>query len=105
LLKTEGHTCGHLSFIIFNNFYENQLNGDWPALLQRRHLRSKHVQHVQFAPCPYAPSDFHEQALRYPSLRQVSVTADLFGSGHFDSKLNGKDFASGKVLSLKANDF
>ncbi|MCQ6961134.1 hypothetical protein [Mucilaginibacter aquariorum] len=46
-------------------------------------------------------SESQEQALRYPSLRQASVTADLFGSGHFDSKLNGKDFSSGKVRTAR----
>lgn len=50
-------------------------------------------------------SESHEQALRYPSLRQVSVTADLFGSGHFDSKLNGKDFASGKSRNARISSF
>jgi hypothetical protein len=50
-------------------------------------------------------SESHEQALRYPSLRQVSVTADLFGSGHFESKLNGKDFASGKSRNARISSF
>lgn len=50
-------------------------------------------------------SESHEQALRYPSLRQVSVTADLFGSGHFESKLNGKDLASGKSRNARISSF
>ena len=31
-------------------------------------------------------SEAHEQAIRFPSLRQASVTVDFFGSGRFDSK-------------------
>jgi hypothetical protein len=50
-------------------------------------------------------TDSHEQALRYPSLRQTSVTADVFGSGHFDSKLNGKDFANGKSRNARISSF
>jgi len=46
-----------------------------------------------------------EQALRYPSLRQASVTADLFGSGHFESKLNEKDFASGESRNARISSF
>lgn len=46
-------------------------------------------------------SEFQEQAIRYPSLRRASVTADLFGSGHFDSELNGKDFSNGKSRNAR----
>jgi hypothetical protein len=50
-------------------------------------------------------SESHEQALRYPSLRQASVTTDLFGSGHFESKLNGKDFSSGESRNARISSF
>jgi hypothetical protein len=50
-------------------------------------------------------SESQEQALRYPSLRQVSVTADVFSSGHFESKLNGKDLASGKSRNARISSF
>lgn len=50
-------------------------------------------------------SESHEQALRYPSLRQASVTADLFGSGHFDSKLNGENLSSGESRNARISSF
>ena len=50
-------------------------------------------------------SELHEQALRYPSLRQASVTTDLFGSGHFESKLNGKDLYNGKSRNTRISSF
>jgi len=50
-------------------------------------------------------SNADEQALRYPSLRQASVTADIFGSGHFDSKLDGKDLANGKSRNARISSF
>lgn len=50
-------------------------------------------------------SESQEQALRYPSLRQASVTVNLFGSGRFDSKLNGKDFSSGKSRNARISSF
>ncbi len=46
-------------------------------------------------------SEAHEQAIRFPSLRQAAVTVDLFGSGHFDSRFNGRDFASGKSRNAR----
>ncbi|SDZ88804.1 hypothetical protein [Pedobacter hartonius] len=56
-------------------------------------------------PADTVMSEPHEQALRYPFLRQASVTASVFGSGHFDSKLNGKDFASGKSSNARISSF
>jgi hypothetical protein len=50
-------------------------------------------------------TESHEQALRYPSLRQASVTTDIFGSGHFESKLNGKDFSSGESRNVRISSF
>lgn len=50
-------------------------------------------------------SEAEEQAIRYPSLRQASVTVDLFGSGHFDSKFNGKAFANGKSRNARISSF
>ena len=50
-------------------------------------------------------SESHEQALRYPSLRQVSVTTDVFGSRHFESKLNDKDFADGESRNARISSF
>lgn len=46
-----------------------------------------------------------EQAIRYPSLRQASVTADIFGSNHFDSDLDGKAFGSGKSRIARISSF
>jgi hypothetical protein len=46
-----------------------------------------------------------EQALRYPGLRQASVTATVFGSGHFDSRLNNKDLASGNSENVRISSF
>jgi len=46
-----------------------------------------------------------EQAIRYPSLRQASVTASIFGSGHFDSDMDGKAFASGKSQNARISSF
>ncbi len=50
-------------------------------------------------------SEAQEQALRYPSLRQASVTVNLFGSGNFDAKLNGKDLSSGKSRNARISSF
>lgn len=50
-------------------------------------------------------SEAEEQAIRYPSLRRASVTVDLFGSASFDSKLNGKDFSSGKSRNVRISSF
>jgi hypothetical protein len=50
-------------------------------------------------------SESQEQAIRYPSLRQASVTVDLFGSGPFDSKLNEKDLSSGKSRNARISSF
>jgi hypothetical protein len=45
------------------------------------------------------------QAIRYPALRQISVTADIFGKGHFTAKMNGKDFASGESQNARISSF
>lgn len=50
-------------------------------------------------------SEAHEQAIRFPSLRQAAVTVDFFGSGHFDSRLNDKDFASGKSRNARISSY
>lgn len=50
-------------------------------------------------------SESQEQALRYPSLRQASVTIDFFGEGHFESKLNDKDFSSGENRNTRISSF
>ena len=50
-------------------------------------------------------SEAQEQAIRYLSLRQASVTASFFGSGHFDSDLNEKAFASGKSQNARISSF
>jgi hypothetical protein len=46
-----------------------------------------------------------ELAIRYPSLRQASVTASIFGSGKFDSDLHEKSFASGKSQNARISSF
>lgn len=50
-------------------------------------------------------NETREQALRYPSLRQASVSIDLFGSSFFESQLNEKDFASGKSRNVRISSF
>jgi hypothetical protein len=50
-------------------------------------------------------SERQEQAIRYPSLRQGSVTVNGFGSGHFDSDADGKAFASGKSQNVRISSF
>ena len=50
-------------------------------------------------------SEAQEQAIRYLSLRQASVTASFFGSAHFDSDLNEKAFASGKSQNARISSF
>jgi len=51
------------------------------------------------------PENAREQALRYPGLRQANITTTIFGSGHFDSKLNGEHFASGKSQNARISSF
>ncbi|HEY8919387.1 MAG TPA: hypothetical protein VIM87_23255, partial [Chitinophaga sp.] len=51
------------------------------------------------------PENGREQALRYPGLRRANVTTTIFGSGHFDSKLNGEHFASGKSQNARISSF
>jgi len=50
-------------------------------------------------------SEAHEQAIRFPSLRQAAVTVDFFGAGHFESKLNGKDFVNGKSRNARISSY
>ena len=50
-------------------------------------------------------SEAHEQAIRFPSLRQAAVTVDFFGSAHFDSKLNDQDFANGKTRNARISSY
>ena len=50
-------------------------------------------------------SESHEQAIRHPSLRQVSVSASLFGTGNFESKLNDKDLSEGKSRNARISSF
>lgn len=50
-------------------------------------------------------NETREQAIRYPSLRQASVTVNIFGTGNFESALNGKDFASGKSRNARISSF
>ena len=51
-------------------------------------------------------SERQEQAIRYPSLRQGSVTVNVFGSGQFDSEdIDGKAFASGKSQTARISSF
>ena len=50
-------------------------------------------------------NELQQKAILYPSLRQASVTASLFGESAFDSKLTGKDFASGKSRNARISSF
>lgn len=50
-------------------------------------------------------SEAYEQAIRFPSLRQAAVTADLFGAGHFESKLNEQDFAKGESRHARISTY
>ena len=45
------------------------------------------------------------QAIRYPALRRISVTADIFGKGKFTAKMNDKDIASGKSQNARISSF
>ena len=56
-------------------------------------------------PADTTRSEAQEQAIRYLSLRQASVTASFFGSAHFDSDLNEKAFASGKSQNARISSF
>ena len=56
-------------------------------------------------PADTGRSEKHEQAIRFPSLRQAAVWVDFFGSSHYVSKLNGKDFASGKTRNARLSSF
>ncbi|ACU64521.1 hypothetical protein [Chitinophaga pinensis] len=56
-------------------------------------------------PADTTKSEAMEQAIRFSSLRQASITADFFGSGHFDSKLNEKDFANGKSRNARISSY
>lgn len=50
-------------------------------------------------------SERQEQAIRYPSLRQGSVTVNVFGSAHFDADADGKAFASGESQVVRISSF
>ena len=50
-------------------------------------------------------SEAQEHAIRFPSLRQAAVTVDFFGAGHFDSKLNGKDFVNGESRNVRISSY
>lgn len=56
-------------------------------------------------PADTTKSEAMEQAIRFSSLRQASVTADFFGTGNFDSKLNEKDFAKGKSRNARISSY
>jgi hypothetical protein len=56
-------------------------------------------------PADTGRSEEHEQAIRFPSLRQAAVGIDFFGSSHYVSKLNGKDFVSGDARKARLNSF
>lgn len=42
-----------------------------------------------------------ELAIRYPALRQVTISANSFGYSDFDAQLNDKDFAEGKIKTQR----
>lgn len=46
-----------------------------------------------------------ELAIRYPGLRQFTITANNFGYSDFDAKLNDKNFASGKIKTQRLSAF
>jgi hypothetical protein len=46
-----------------------------------------------------------DQAIRYPALRQASITTDLFGSTHYASKLNGANFSSGESRNVRISSY
>ncbi|WP_316825464.1 hypothetical protein [Pedobacter miscanthi] len=56
-------------------------------------------------PADTLTSESHEQAILYPSLRQVSVAAGFFGTGGFESKLNDKDLSNGKSHNARISSF
>jgi len=73
----------------------------WSAGTFAQNMFSMSSQH----PADTLRSETHQQAIRYPSLRQASVAVDFFGPGHFNSKLNDKDFASGKTRNARINSY
>lgn len=50
-------------------------------------------------------SEAQEQALRFSSLRQAAVTATIFGSDKFESRLNGKDWVNGKTRNARISSY
>lgn len=50
-------------------------------------------------------NEVRKQAIRYPALRQVSVTTDIFGKGHFNVRSNGKDLISGESQNARISSF
>jgi len=46
-----------------------------------------------------------ELAIRYPALRQFTISANSFGYSDFDAKLNDKDFADGKIKTQRISAF
>ncbi|CAM3982963.1 hypothetical protein SAMN06265348_104383 [Pedobacter westerhofensis] len=56
-------------------------------------------------PADTLKKESREQAIRFNTLRRASVTADIFGSGHFDSKLNDEDLNSGKSRNSRISSF
>lgn len=46
-----------------------------------------------------------QQALRYLALRQISITADIFGKGHFDTNSDGKPLTSGESQNARISSF
>jgi len=45
------------------------------------------------------------QAIRYPALRQISVTAAIFGNGKFTANMNDKDIGSGESQNARISSF
>jgi hypothetical protein len=56
-------------------------------------------------PADTVRSESQEQAIRFPSLRQASVTGTVFGTNKFTSKLNGIDLAEGKSRNARISSY
>jgi hypothetical protein len=46
-----------------------------------------------------------ELAIRYPSLRQFGISVNNYGYSDFEGKMNGNDFANGKIKTARISSF
>jgi hypothetical protein len=56
-------------------------------------------------PADTSMSEGHQLAIRYPELRQISITADIFGKSHFDTKSHDNPLISGESQNARISSF